>query len=334
MPRRLRTPTNPQPPYSLLHSPFSILHSPLSILPLCICLALLAACAPATPPPTPTPVLTPTPTPTPPPTPTPSPTPTATPIPPLALTIHWPAHVSALRPVPVEVELVPPPGVSVTAALYATVIGPQGLPYWLFDLSRQEGYLYVADRMVQFPLEPPEGDWRLIVHVRSTLDVVGERVVVFQPDPIVFRDLAGDLPAGVSLRVPQEFMEALARGDLWAGGRAWRYADGELALWWAPGPVEPLLLNNAVVILEATHDPDAPPRVLDVEETQWQGQTAFLFHEEWPGDRPGAEGGPAEALVVQGPGYWLYVLRVRTLGGEAIPPLFRQVRETFAFVEE
>jgi hypothetical protein len=39
-------------------------------------------------------------------------------------------------------------------------------------------------------------------------------------------------------------------------------------------------------------------------------------------------------LVVQGPDYWLYVLRVRTLGGEAIPPLLRQVWETFSFIED
>ena len=79
-----------------------------------------------------------------------------------------------------------------------------------------------------------------------------------------------------------------------------------------PGPVEPLLLNNAVVMLEATHDPSAVPQVPGVEETEWQGQTAFLFREDWPG----ANGGPAEALVIQGPDHHLYVLRVRATGGE------------------
>jgi hypothetical protein len=77
-----------------------------------------------------------------------------------------------------------------------------------------------------------------------------------------------------------------------------------------------------------------PPHVLDIEEREWQDRVAVLFHEDWPTDRPGADGGPAEALVVQGSDYWLYVLRVRTLGGEAIPPLLRQVWETFSFVEE
>jgi hypothetical protein len=326
-------PHNLHSPSSILHSPSSILHPPFSIL-LSLCLALLATCAPATPPPTPTPVLTPTPTLTLSPTPTPSPTPTATPIPPLALTIRWPDQVSALQPVPIEVELVPPPGVSVTATVHAKLLGPGGRPHWLFDLTPQEGNLYAADEMIRLPLQPSEGDWRLMVRVQSVLDVEGEPMVVFQPAPIPFRDLADALPAGVSLRVPRDFAEPVAQGDPSAGGRVWRYGDGEIALWWAPGPVEPLLLNNAVVMLEATYDPEGPPEVLGVEETEWQGQTAFLFHEDWPEDLPGAKGGPAEALVAQGPNYHLYVLRVRALGSETIPPLLRQVWETFTFSEE
>nr|HID15059.1 hypothetical protein [Anaerolineae bacterium] len=224
----------------------------------------------------------------------------------------------------------PPPGVSVTATVRAAVLDPEGLPYWVFDLEPREGNLYATEEALQLPLAPLEGDWRLVVYVRSALAVEGKRELAFRPAPIPFRDLTDVLPAGVDVRVPWDFVETMARGDRWAGGRVWRYGGGELALWWAPGPVEPLLLNNAVVMLEATCDPDAAPRVLDVEGTEWQGQTAFLFHEDWPG----AEGGPAEALVVQGPDYWLYVLRVRALGGEAIPPLLRQVWGTFAFVEE
>jgi hypothetical protein len=233
--------------------------------------------------------------------------------------------------VPIEVELVPPPGVSVTATVNTSVLGPEGLPWWTFDLLPREGNLYVADETLQFPLKPPEGDWRLVVYVQSTLEVEGKRELVFRPAPIRFRDLTDTLPAGVDVRVPQDFAEVVAQGDQWAGGRVWRYGGGELALWWAPGPIEPLLLNNAVVMLETTHDPETPPRVLDVEDVEWQGQTAFLFHEEWPG----AEEGPSEALVVQGPDYWLYVLRVRAVGSESdvIPPLLRQVWETFAFVE-
>jgi hypothetical protein len=290
----------------------------------CVSLMLLAACAPAQPTLLPTPALTPSPTSI------PSPTPTVTPIPWLVLTIRWPEQVSALQPVPIEVELVPPPGVAVTAALRASVLDPTGRSRLLFDLTPRGANLYAAEELLQLPLEPPEGDWQLSVGVRSALPVDGEQVLVFRPAPIPFRDLTADLPAGVDIRVPRDFVEVVTQGDRWAGGRVWRYGDGEVALWWAPGPVEPLMLDNAVVMLEATHDPDAPPGVRGVEEREWQGRVAYLFCEDWPG----ADGGPAEALVVQDLDYLLYVLRVRTVGGTAISPLLRQVGETFSFVAE
>jgi len=248
-------------------------------------------------------------------------------------TIRWPMRVSALRPVPVEVGLVPPPGVGVMATVRAVVIGPLG-EVGRFDLSPREGNLYVAEEPLQFPLEPPVGEWRVLVSVESVLDVQGERELAFRPAPISFRDLANVLPAGATLRVPEDFREVVTQGDALAGGRAWRYEDGEVGLWWAPGPTKPLALNNAVVMLEATHDPEQPPQVLGVEETEWQGYTAFLFREEWPADQAGAGGRPAEALVVQGPDYHLYVLRVRALEGQAIPALMRLVGETFALTEE
>jgi hypothetical protein len=74
--------------------------------------------------------------------------------------------------------------------------------------------------------------------------------------------------------------------------------------------------------------------VLGVEEIEWQGQTAFLFPENWPEDEFGTPAGPAEAMVMQGPDYHLYVLRLRALGTETIPPLLRQVGQTFSFSEE
>ncbi|OQY21586.1 MAG: hypothetical protein DRJ03_18075 [Chloroflexi bacterium] len=264
------------------------------------------------------------------PTPTPTPTPTATPIPPLELTIRWPEQVSALQPVDIQVELAPPPGVSVTATVRAAVLDPQGLPYrGLCDLTPREGNLYAAEEPLELPFEPPAGEWKLVVYVQSTLAVEGEREVIFQPASIPLRDLTDVLPAGADIHAPQRFVEAVSQGDRVAGGRVWRYGGGEVALWWAPGPVEPLLLNNALVMLETTHDPGAAPQVMSVEETEWQGQTAFLFREEWTG----ANGGPAEALVAQGPDHHLYVLRVRATGGETIPALLRQVWETFTFVE-
>jgi hypothetical protein len=39
-------------------------------------------------------------------------------------------------------------------------------------------------------------------------------------------------------------------------------------------------------------------------------------------------------MVIQGPDYHLYVLRLRALGTEIIPPLLRQVGETFTFSGE
>jgi len=324
---------------------------------LCIFMALLTACLPVVLAPTPTPTAIPTPsvTFTPSPTLLPSPTPTATPIPPLKVTVHWPEQVSALQPVPVEVELIPPPGVSVTATARAIVFDPRGLPYHQFDLMPGQGNMYVAEEPLRLPLEPrvrdpdlaeeppestdgsPERNWHLVVSVRSTLAVEGERTLSFRPTPVLFWNLDGVLPAGVDVRVPRDFVEVASQGDPRAGNRAWRYGGGELSLWWAPGPVEPLLLSNAIVMLEATRgpgelSPDARPTsaLSDVEETDWQGQTAFLFRE----SLPGSEGGPVESLVVQGPDYWLYVLQVRALGGESIPPLLRQVGETLTFVEE
>lgn len=300
---------------------------------ICISLTLVAACAPVIPTATVTPSLVPSPTSTPPATATPTPTPTATPIPTLALTIRWPDRVSPLEPAPIAVELLPPPGVSVTATLNAAVVDPKGALYRLFELTPQEDHLYAAEEPLQLPLEPLEGDWRLRVHVQSTLEVEGERKLIFRPDPIPFHDLTDVLPAGAvaDIRLPQVFVEETASGDQMAGGRVWRYGGGELALWWAPGPSEPLLLNNALVMLETTHDQSTPARVLDVEEeVEWQGQTAFLFYEDWPG----AEGGPAEALVAQRSDYWLYVLRIRATGGETIPSLLRQVWGTFAFAAD
>jgi hypothetical protein len=298
-------------------------------------LVALVACAPPTPvliptataPATPAEIQTPTPSPTPPLT--PSPQPTATPIPPLELDIDWPEHASALQPVPLEVNLVPPPGVTVTATVWATVRGPGGVPRWQIELAPRGGNLYAADEPLQLPLEPPEGRWLVVVYVQSSIPVIGERHVMFQPT-MLFHDLADALPAGAALRVPQDFVEVLAEGDQWAGARVWRYGNSELGLWWVPGPVEPLLLNNAITLLEATYNPQAPATALDVEETEWQGQPAFLFREE----RSGTDGGPAETLVVQAPDYWLYALRVRSTGKEAIPAVFYLVRETFAFLDE
>jgi hypothetical protein len=306
-----------------------------SRLTISLLLALLVACAPGSPavtptlPSTATPTVVPSPTPTPSPTLTPSPTPTATPIPPQKLTIIWPERVSALEPVSLEVRLLTPPGVQITSSVRAVVIGPAGQYRWSMDLAPLGRNRYAIEEPIQFPLEPPEGQWRLFVIVRSPLEVAGEQNLTFVPEPIAFRDLTDVLPPGVDLRVPLSFWEVVAEGDQWAGTRVWRYGNGEVGLWWAPGPAELLLLNTALVMLEATHNPDEPPDVLSVEETEWQGHTAFLFLEDWQG----MDGGPAEAIVVQGPDRWLYVLRMRATDGGSVPRILRQVRETFVLAE-
>ncbi len=230
---------------------------------------------------------------------------------------------------PVEVELLPPPGISVTATVRAVVRLPGGRLYRSFDLQPGEGNRYISAEPLQLPLRPPEGDWRLYVSVQSALRVVGERQLFFQPTPVHFHDLNGRLPAGVTLSVPRDFDEVWAEGDRVAGGHVWRYENGEIGLWWAPGPAEPLLFSTALVMLEATYGLDAPA-IERFEETTWQGQRAFLFYENWPG----AEGSPAEALVIQGPNHWLYVLRLRALGDSAIPTVLSLVRETLAFAGE
>ena len=241
----------------------------------------------------------------------------------------WPERVSALEPVSLEVKLLPPHGVRVTSSVRAIMIGPGDQYRWSMDLVPLGGNRYAVEEPMQFPLEPPEGQWRLFVIVRSSLEVTGERNLVFLPEPIAFRDLTNVLPPGADVRVPLNFWEVVAEGDQWAGARVWRYGDSEVGLWWAPGPAEPLLLNNALVMLEATHDPDRPPAVLSVEETEWQGHMAFRFLEDWSG----VDGGSAEAMVVQGPDRWLYVLRMRATDSGSIPQLLRQVGETFVLAE-
>lgn len=293
--------------------------------PLCLSMAFLSACTSPTALPTLVPTLTPLLTPTP--SPTPSATPTNTPIPPLVLTIHPPTSISPLRPAPIEVELVPPPGISVAASVHANVLSPNGAHYRSFDLQPAGDNRYVAQEPLQLPLHA-EGDWQLSVIVQSRLRVSGERQVLFRPEPVRCRDLGEAVPSKVTLCVPQDFVEVAAQGDRVAGARVWRYGNGELGLWWAPGPAEPLLFNTALVMLEATFGLHAPA-VQNVEEMAWQGRTAFLFHEDWAG----AEGGPGEALVVQGPDRWLYVLRVRALDGGEIPVWLRMVRETFTFAQ-
>jgi hypothetical protein len=249
------------------------------------------------------------------------------------LAVRWPSAVSALEPVPIVVDVIPPPGVDASTALTAVVRHSSEGLIQVAPLQFRGDGRYSADEPLRLPLVPPPGTYRLIVVVESNLKTVGDRVVYFRPEEIPVHDLAaggeGGVHAGVRLAVPLQFVESVSDGGPWAGKRVWRYPGGEIALWWAPGPTEALLFSNALAMLEATHDATEAPRVVSSAETEWHGQTAFVFQERWPG----LEGGPAEALVVQGPDYWLYVLRIRPFGGTTVPPILELVRETFSFAE-
>ena len=159
-----------------------------------------------------------------------------------------------LEPVYIAVDVAQPYDVRIPINVSATVLDPEAETYGTFDLRLREDSRYVADVPLRLPFEPLPGHWWLIVHIETGLPVVGERALGFEPAPIDFRVLSETLPSGVTMRVPEAFDEVKAMGDQWAGGRVWQYEDGEVALWWAPGPTEDLLLNNAIVMLETTHD--------------------------------------------------------------------------------
>jgi hypothetical protein len=123
------------------------------------------------------------------------------------------------------------------------------------------------------------------------------------------------------------------QGDAWAGLYTWRYRDCEVTLAWAPGPTEPLFGDNALVMAEAIYPPEHEVIVTENQEITWgdQERIAFFFQESW---RREDEEIPAETLVVQGPNYRLYALRVRAQKEREIHPLCRDVRDTLDFVEQ
>ena len=270
---------------------------------------------------------------TPAPTWTPTPIPTTTPSPPGSLEIVWPDTVSPLDPLPVEVVIVPPPGIAMRAQVEVTVMDPEAQVYTILELTEQEGNRYRAPRALRLPLDSLPGYWWLIAHVTAPLPVAGDPARFFEVAPVVFRDLSEALPPAVTMRVPADFTEAVALGDPWAGGRVWTYRDGEVALWWVPGPTKAFLLSNALVVLEATYAEDArqdvAPSLSEALPIEWLGRPGFEFPEVWPAPN----GGPGRVWVIQDNDYWLYVLRVRGVGTDAIPALHEEIVKTFAFVE-
>lgn len=260
------------------------------------------------------------------PTSTPHPTPTPTPLPPVPLTIYWPATASALEEVTLQVDL---PGLAErdpAARVRARVTDPRHQVWWESDMDPAGERTYTAPIPLHLPLEPPEGEWRLTVFIYTAVAVNGGRTIVFRPAPVPRRDLSGQVREGITLHVPQPFAAVKAEGDEIAGGRAWIGSGGEVGLWWTPGPAEPLVQDTAQVLVEATHPTSGPAEVVEIEPVEWNGLPAFRFSERWPE-------GPAEALVVQGPDRWLYLLRVRALDGEVIPPLLMDILATLRLEE-
>lgn len=293
--------------------------------------------ASATPgPPTATATHTPTPTATP----TSTPTPTATPIPPVRVSIEFPRPVTALEPVTWRVLIEEPPGVDAHVRASARVIDAQDKEYATFDMvpEGREGW-WVPDGALQLPLEPEPypGIWHLIVDTEADLNIKGYRDRVFTPQRVPYHAITDTVPSGVLFRVPQAFGHVTAQGDQTAGLQSWVFGDCEVTLAWAPGPTEPLLHDNARVLVEATFPTGDPAYEIvladGAEEMVWGEEewTAFLFHERWKGQTKTT---PAETLAVQGPNYRLYALRIRAQSGDAIHPLCYDVRKTFGFREE
>jgi hypothetical protein len=239
-----------------------------------------------------------------------------------------------LEPVPIRVLIEEPPGIDAHVRLSARVIDARDQLYTTFDMAPEgrEGR-WVAGEELQLPLEPEPypGVWHLIIDVEADLPVRGYRDRVFTPQRVPYRVLTDTLPAGVELHVPQAFTETAAQGDPNAGLHTWHYRDCEVTLAWAPGPTERFFRDNALVMAEAIYSLHYEISVEASEETAWgEGEwTAFLFYELWHGQ---AKSTPAETLVVQGPNYRLYALRIRAQSQYEIHPLCRDVRATFGFM--
>jgi len=236
------------------------------------------------------------------------------------MTIHFPETVSALEGVTVTVEL---PGLAQRdpgARVWAQVFPPGSRePVWESPLETAGDGMYVSARPVYFSLETVPGDWRLFVDVQSPVPVRGGRWVRFRQEPVPLWDLTGQVPGEVSVPVPQPFVPIQQEGDLVAGGRMWQRGGERIELWWAPGPVGVLTLDTAQMLEEATFPIMGTVEVTSVEAVARGKRSGFLFREKWTD-------GPAEALLLQGSSQYLYLLRVRVSGRDALTPLLREIQ--------
>lgn len=277
----------------------------------------------------------PTMTPTAAPTPTTAPTPTVTPEPTLRISVLWPERVSPLEPIPVEITFDPPP-VDAQLAVSATVLQPNGERYAVFELAPDSASggsnpaHYVAPEPLRLPLMPASGTWWLVAHVEVPYPLVGFRVRTFIAETPSFRDLAGVLPDGVRIQVPEAFETRIATGGPQAGGRVWGYEGGELGLWWTPGPAEALTLTTARMMVEASRAANAPtglpPEVAASESLTWQAQPAYRFEERWED-----ASSVGVVWVIQDDQDWLYVLRLRPAEDGWMPGLLEATADTLSF---
>lgn len=240
----------------------------------------------------------------------------------MPLTVLLPETLSALEDVTVQVELPDLAQRDPAARVWTRVIDSHYRLWWESDLTRTGTTTYSAATPLHLPLASDPGDWLLTVFVQSTAPVSGVHSLRFRPEPVALRDLAGQLREGVTVLIPWVFITAQAEGDQTAGGRVWKGAAGEVGLWWVPGPAEALTQDTAQMMAEATHPTGESVQLVAAEAIEWKGLPAYRFSERW-------SEGSAEAVVVQGSDRWLYLLRVRGLDGQALPPLLLDIQGTF-----
>ena len=212
------------------------------------------------------------------------------------------------------------------ARVWARVVDPGGQVHWEADLERVDGPLYRGPEPVQLPLLPPEGDWWLTIFIRSRTEVSGSRALSFRPDPVPMHDLNDPVRPAIELQVPRTFVLRDWMGDAVSGGWMWDGGGGRVELWWLPGPAEALTEDTARMVVDATLPEESAVEIPHVEPVEWGGMPSFRFSETW-------SDGPGDALVVQGPDRWLYLVRVRTFDGEAISQLLREIQATFRVSE-
>lgn len=250
-----------------------------------------------------------------------------------ALEVKWPdfLNVSPRQPLDVTVALEPLTDLSVAAAesaiITATLSDPGGVVHAILPLDYAGGYRYASATPAILPLDAMSGTWHIAITVTAAIEVRGPREFLFYLTPLTFHDLGTVLPEAAHILVPADFKETAAQGDDWAGGRTWEYENSELALWWAPGPTEPLRYDPAWALVEATYEPNRRgelPEIVAFEKATWNDKPAFLFRETWPG----RSGGESTVWVIQGKDYRLYLLRTRSLGGRTVNPLVTRVADS------